>query len=110
MLQACLDHITMTAKSCPDLHVLYVFARNSGEGETKLKGKNMARCHVGDHRRRRFEPTFSGASPQHIDNLPVQAIEPLICSFSGATLDFQQHELNFLNEANEFHLFLTAKN
>lgn len=109
ILRVCLDHITMTAKHCPVLHVLYVFARNSGEGEMKPKEKTMARCHTGDHRRYRFEPTFSGASPQHMDNLPIQATEPLISSFSEATLNFQQHGLNSLSKANKFHLFLTAK-
>lgn len=49
IFRVCLDHITMTAKHCPVLYVLYSFARDSGEG--KLKGKNMARCHTGDHRR-----------------------------------------------------------
>lgn len=109
IFRVCLDHITMTAKHCPALHVLYIFARNSGEGEMKLKEKNMAKCHMGHHRRYRFEPTFSGASPQHMDNLPVQATEPLISSFSGATLNLKHHGSNFLSEANKCHLFSTAK-
>lgn len=70
----------------------------------------MIRCDMGNDRRYKFELTVSGASPQHVDNVLVQATQPLISFSSGATLNFQQYGLNFLKEANKFLLFSTAKN